>query len=161
MKIHTLLLTVCVVLLLSIGLGGCGAMGVVTTERFEQYQKAQEEKDDAIARATRAYANNAMDDAEHAAAVKLAQKAPGQVVEDAKNDPSPLDQWGDFGLALLTTLGVPAVFTGIGGVALDRIRNNRRRKRGEPVDTDGDGEPDATDSAPLDPNSGAKAPTES
>lgn len=131
---------------------GCGSLGLVTTARFDEYQKAQSEKDDAIGRADRSFALGTIDEQEHAALVRMAQEKPDAVVEKAKKDPTVLDQWGDFALAVGTTLGVPGAITTIGAIALDKIRDKRRRKRGEPVDTDGDGSPDATDPEPLNPS---------
>lgn len=138
-----------VIAALCVTLSGCGALA--TADDLGHLQKAIAEKDDAIGRADRAYADGLITAQEHAAAIKVAQERPQDVVEGAKKNPSLIDQWGDFALALGTTLGVPAVFTAAGGVMLDKIRDKRRRKRGEPVDTDGDGDPDLTDPYPLDP----------
>ena len=135
-------------LLLPILLCSCG----VTPARFDEYQRASEKKDVAIAQSTVAYVEGKIEAPQHLANVEKAQDAPAAVVTAAKNDTTSLTEWGDFALAIGKALGVPGAITGIGMLALDKVRNNRRRKRGEPVDTDGDGIPDATDDQPLVPD---------
>lgn len=135
-------------LLLPILLCSCG----VTPARFDEYQRATERKDKVIAKSTVAFVEDKIDEQTHLDNVDKAQKEPEAVVTAAKNDTTSLTEWGDFALAIGKTLGVPGAITGIGMLALDKVRNNRRRKRGEPVDTDGDGIPDATDDQPLVPD---------
>lgn len=131
---------------------------VVTPERFGQYQSAVEKKDVAIAKSTVAYVEGKIEADQHLANVEKAEKAPEAVVTAAKNDVGQIAEWGDFALAIGKTLGVPGIITGAGMLALDKIRNSRRRKRGEPVDTDGDGIPDAQDDQPLVPDSQKSQP---
>jgi hypothetical protein len=140
---------------LALSFSSCG----VTPARFDDYQRAVERKDKAIANSTVAFVEERIDEKQHLDNVDKAQKEPEAIVTAAKNDLGALTEWGDFALAIGKTLGVPGIVTGAGMLALDRIRNNRRRKRGEPVDTDGDGIPDAQDDQPLVPNAPAPAPT--